>query len=150
MAECLGLVELLRKVIECVATDVRRGCAQSVAVEYLPQGCGGHVEVLHRSEQLDVLVSGSGDIGDGALEVAASVIAKTVKLDPDAAELSGARQLICGAPDLGEHGCRAEGGDEFAAVHVRYRLGLLSSNKELTTKAFDTEGRSSRRATEKS
>src|SRR5687767_10185526 len=80
MAEDLGFVELAVEIVQRVSADVRRWCAQPVAVENFAEPRGRHSEIIHRAKELDILVSDRRDIRERPLEVVPGISPKTVEL----------------------------------------------------------------------
>ena len=72
VAECRRVRERSVQVVEGSAADVRRRSAKAVAIEDRADSLRGHPEIVHPAEHLDVLVTGSRDIAERALEVAAA------------------------------------------------------------------------------
>ena len=96
--------------------DVRRGRAQSFAIEGRPDLLGGAAEITKRPEQLDIRVPHGAHGGEGALGVPAHRVPDRIELEPDTVEAArGAHDA--GRPRSGrERG--AEGVDERSPVHA--------------------------------
>src|SRR5687767_6889624 len=70
--------ELAVEVVEGAVRHMCRWCAKAVSIEDLAHASGGHVEIVHRAEHLDVVVTGGSDIAKRSFEVASRVVAECV------------------------------------------------------------------------
>src|SRR5688572_8829099 len=118
--ERLRFIQVALEIIDDASADMRRWRAESVAVEYGTQLSVRHSEVVHRPEHLDVLVPDRGDVGEGPLEVASCVVAKTVELNADALQTSAAdcgARGISGAAELRSRSGESDRSEKCAPMH---------------------------------
>jgi len=119
----LRRLDLSIEIVERVAADVRRWRAHPQAVEKGAQLRGWHPEIVHRAEELDVLVADLRNVAKCSLEILARVVTQSVELNPDAAQ-AAPRRHAGNSRRTGEmrRGCReAERRQKCPAVHVILR-----------------------------
>jgi len=102
MAKDLRILDLPIEIVERLAAQVCRWRTQSEAVENSPQSLRRHPEIVHRAEELDVLVTDLCDVGERALEITPRVVAQSVKLNPHSTETTRCSRHATGSRRAGQ------------------------------------------------